>query len=681
MNKKYILKGLDCADCAAKLVDNINKLSFVKSAEINFPLKLLTVKYKANNKDIENKLIDLIKRLEPDIKINNTVEKEKFNPLNLIPLLGLMLFLLSYFPILPETLKYIFIFAGYLLISYKILFKAARKIFKLNMLDENVLMSVATLGAIAIGEYSEAVAVMIFYLIGESLQQAAVNRSKKSLKSLMDIKPVTARLVNGNEEIIVSPESIKIDDVIKVLPGEKIPLDGKVIAGSSSVDSSALTGEAVPKEIVIGDEVISGCINLSGVLLISVTKDFEISTVNKILQLIEDSGFRKSRSENFITKFAKVYTPVVVGLAALIALIPPIFVGNFNNWIYNALTFLVISCPCAIVLSVPLSYFCSIGKSAKKGILIKGSNYLEAISNVKTIVFDKTGTITTGNFKVTNIKPADGFTKEQLLKYAALAEKNSTHPLAKSICNEYKKIEQIDSHKLMDFEEKTAFGVVAKYSDKKILVGSSKMMTLHNIQTEKTDGNVVYVAINGRYVGYIQLEDEIKADAKDSIEKLKEQNINNIIMLTGDNIQVAEKVAKKTGILSVKASLLPNEKVEEIERLKNSSKVAFVGDGINDAPVIALSDVGIAMGSLGSDSAIEAADIVIMNDKLSNVNEIIKIARKTKKIVIQNIVFSLLIKFIIMALGFTSVASMWAAVFADVGVTLIAVLNSLRLLK
>ena len=547
-------------------------------------------------------------------------------------------------------------------------------------------MTVATVGAISIGEPSEAVGVMLFYKIGEYLQELAVGKSRKSISDLMQIRPDVANLKVGNSLKVVDPEEVEIGDYIVVKPGEKVPLDGLVVEGNSMVDTSALTGESVLRTVNKGDELLSGFINKNALLTVQVTKDFSESTVSKILDMVENASSKKSKTENFISVFSRYYTPIVVTLAALLAILPPVFIKGalFSEWIHRGLIFLVVSCPCALVLSIPLSYFSGIGVASKHGILIKGSNYLEALRYVDTVVFDKTGTLTEGVFDVVKVRSVD-VSEDELMKFASIAEANSNHPIAKSILKYYDK--QIDLNKIEEYEEIAAHGIKAKYENSTVLAGNEKLMKTNNIKIERSTeiGTIVYVAVNNKFVGYIVIADKIKEDSKDAIKKIKEQGIKKTVMLTGDNKDVADSVAKRLKLDKVFSNLLPNEKVEKIEELylsrSEKEKIAFVGDGINDAPVLARVDVGIAMGGLGSDAAIEAADIVIMTDEPSKIAQGIKISKKTYKIVWQNIIFALAVKLIVLILGAAGMASMWEAVFADVGVALIAVLNAMRIMK
>ncbi len=583
-----------------------------------------------------------------------------------------------------NDLKVIILILAYLLAGSGVLLTALKNIFKGDFFDENFLMGVATLGAIAIGEYPEAVMVMVLYQIGEYLQHRAVHRTRKSITDLMNIKPEYANVEENNAVTQKSPEEVKINDIIIVKTGEKIPLDGTIIDGCAYIDTSALTGEAVPREVKINDKALSGCINTDGYLKIKVTKEYSESTVSKILELVEHAKNKKTKTEKFITKFARYYTPSVVAAALILATIPPLITGTgFLIWIERALTFLVISCPCALVISIPLGFFAGIGAASKNGILIKGSNHLEALSKPDSIAFDKTGTLTKGNFVVNDIIPENGATEDDLLKYAATAEIYSNHPIAIAIKNKYNNT--IDTNTIQEIKEEAGNGIIANISGDTILVGNSKLMANHNIEFfENLDANtVVYVAKNKTFIGTITITDEVKEGSKSAIYKVKKLACK-VIMLTGDSTAVAEKTAKNLGIDIVYSQLLPKDKVDKIEKLidnkhKNGS-VIFVGDGINDAPVLKRSDIGIAMGCLGSDAAIEAADIVIMDDDPTRIPTAIKIAKNTMRIVKQNIIFAIGIKILFLILGAFGYMSMWGAVFADVGVTLIAILNALRIL-
>ena len=600
--------------------------------------------------------------------------------------IALILFLISL--IIPFENAWINIgiyIISYLIVGLDVLIEAIKNIFKGEVFDENFLMTIATIGAFAIGEYPEAVAVMLFYQIGEMFQSYAVDKSRKSIASLMDIRPDFANIKKNGSIEKVSPDKISIGDIIIVKPGEKVPLDGTIVDGNSMLDTSALTGESVPREVNIGDEVLSGSINQNGLIEIKVTKSFGESTVSKILDLVENASSKKSKSENFISKFAKYYTPIVVVIAVLLAIIPPIIFKEteFIQWLYRALTFLVVSCPCALVISIPLGFFGGIGGASKLGVLVKGSNYLEALSKTEVVVFDKTGTLTEGVFEVKKVNSVD-ITKEDLIKYAAYAESFSNHPIANSLKKAYGK--DIDNKKISETHELSGLGVNAVVDGNAVFVGNEKLMQEKNIEYIKCNeiGTILYVAINNQFKGTIIISDKIKADAKETIEKLKKNNVKKIVMLTGDKKAVGESVAKELGLDEVYTELLPNNKVEKVEELMKSKskkgKLAFVGDGINDAPVLAISDIGIAMGGLGSDAAIEAADVVLMTDEPSKVVDAIKISKKTLKIVKQNIIFAIAVKILVLILSAIGLSNMWQAVFADVGVSVLAILNALRVL-
>ena len=709
--KELMLNGLTCAHCAEVIGDKVKYLEGIQSSNLNFVNKKLTLEL--NSQKNEDKIIEdvigLIDSIEPGLDIEvlgkqnksytkkekTKVEKETKsikdnNKLELLKiLLGVLVFIFAFYEEMMglENKYSILIFlVSYILVGGDVIYKALRNMTKGRIFDENFLMTVATVGAIGIGDASEAVGVMLFYKIGEYLQELAVGKSRKSISDLMQIKPDVANLKVGDSIKVVDPEDVEIGDFIIVKPGEKVPLDGVVVDGSSMVDTSALTGESVLRTIKTGDELLSGFINKNSLLTVKVTKDFSESTVSKILDLVENASSKKSKTENFISVFSKYYTPIVVILATLIAVIPPIFIqgATFSDWLHRGLVFLVVSCPCALVLSIPLSYFSGIGVASKNGILIKGSNYLEALRYVDTVVFDKTGTLTEGVFDVVKVNSV-GISEEELIKYASIAEANSNHPIAKSILNYYNK--EINLNKIESYEEIASHGIKVKYKNEEILAGNEKLMIANNIKIDKNQeiGTVVYIAVNNQFRGYIVISDKIKSDSEKAIKEIKAQGIKQTIMLTGDNKEVADLVAKKLGLDKVYSNLLPNEKVEKIEALyegrNDKEKIAFVGDGINDAPVLARVDVGIAMGGLGSDAAIEAADIVIMTDEPSKIAQGIKISKKTYKIVWQNIIFALGIKVIVMIFGAFGMASMWEAVFADVGVALIAVLNAMRIMK
>jgi Cd2+/Zn2+-exporting ATPase len=692
-NKSFILKGLDCASCAAKIEEGVKRIEGVTYANCDFVNSKLSVEID-DSYELEKtikELKKLVKNIEPNVEIIE-YENEKIKDDNELLRRGIrygisaILFAVALIFNLSVYVKFTLFFISYIIVGGEVILTAAKKILKGQVFDEHFLMSIATIGAFAIGEYPEGVAVMLFYQIGDLLQDAAVDRSKRSIKELMDIRPDYANLKIGDEIKRVSPEEVKTGDIIIVKPGERIPLDGKVIDGKSMVDTSALTGESVLREVYEGSEVLSGFINKNGLLTIEVTQEFGESTVSKILDLVEKASSRKASTENFITKFAKYYTPIVVFLALIIAVIPLLIIpaATFKEFIYRTLIFLVISCPCALVLSIPLTFFAGIGAASKNGILVKGSNYLEALSNVETVVFDKTGTLTKGVFKLTEIKPVNGISRDALLEYTAYAESFSNHPIAESILKAYGK--EVDRSKIKKYEEISGNGVRANIDGKKVLVGNAKLMKAENIDCVTSDsiGTIIHVAIDNKYSGYIVISDEVKEDSSRAIEGLREMGIKRIVMLTGDNKAISDKIAASLRIDEVYSELFPNEKVGILEKLyanNKKGKLIFVGDGINDAPVLARADVGVAMGGIGSDVAIEAADVVLMTDEPSKLVTAIKISKKTKLIVWENILLALGVKIVVLALGALGVATMWEAVFADVGVALLAVLNSLRLLN
>lgn len=625
-------------------------------------------------------------------KVEKPKEKKEINKDLIKIIIGVIVYAFGIYEMAvgnTGTFGVVVFLAAYILIGGDVLLKAAKNLFRGQVMDENFLMSIATIGAIAIGEHSEAVGVMLFYKIGEYLQQKAVGQSRKSISALMEIKAEFANLVQGGKIIQVDPEEVEVGDVIVVKPGEKVPLDGIVTEGEAMLDTSAITGESVLRSVKPGEEVVSGTINTNALIYVRVTKEYGESTVAKILDMVENAGSRKSQTENFISKFCRYYTPIVVGLALAVAFIPPLVIEGavFRDWLYRGLIFLVVSCPCALVLSIPLSFFGGIGSASKNGILIKGSNYLEALRKVDTVVLDKTGTITKGVFKVTEINPV-GMSEDELLRFAAIAEANSNHPIAKSIMESYneKFEEEVKLSEIDKYEEIAAHGIKVLYHGKTILAGSSKLLDSENVKYEKVDevGTTVYVAVDGKYAGCIVISDQIKEDSKKAIEEMRKVGITNVVMLTGDNEAAAAKIAKEVGVDKYYSGLLPNQKVEMLEEIasKNSTgNTAFIGDGINDAPVLARADVGIAMGGVGSDAAIEASDVVFMTDELSKLPIAKRISEKTNKIVWQNIVFAMGVKVIVMLMSTGGVANMWEAIFADVGVALIAVLNAMRTLK
>ena len=707
---KLNLVGLDCANCANKIEQKVKLLDEVKDANMNFSIGKLTIEknHYAIKSEIVEKVKKIVKELEPDVLVTEDEkkhshchdgvcscegeheyhednEKSSFIKENLSLIIGIVLYGTAMIFKNASMAAVLLFLASYVLVGGKVVLAALKNIRRGQIFDENFLMSIATIGAIAIGEYPEAVAVMVFYEIGELFQSYAVNTSRRSITALMNVRAEYANLITENGETRVKPEAVKIDDVIIIKPGERVPLDGIIIDGAGSVDTSALTGESMPREVSVNNEILSGSINLNSVIRVKVTKNFGESTISRILEMVENAGSRKAETEKFITKFCRYYTPAVVFSAIALAIIPPfIFTDtDFSTWIYRALSFLVVSCPCALVVSVPLGLFAGIGAASKKGVLVKGGNYLEALKDVDIVVFDKTGTLTKGNFKVTEIN-TEGISKDELLKIAAIGESFSNHPIAQSIINEYGK--EINKDEIENYEELSGHGIKAIIDGKDTLIGNYKLMVKHGVQCSESNstGTTVYIAIEGKYSGNIIIEDEIKEDSKRAIKKLKELGIKKVVMLTGDNKKVAEKVADKLGLDEVYSELLPIDKVKNVEKFLNdnkNSKLAFVGDGINDAPVLARADIGVAMGGIGSDAAIEAADVVLMKDSPLSLSDGILVARKTNKILWQNIIFSLGVKIAVLILISFGLASMWGAVFADVGVTLIAVLNSMRALK
>ncbi|ROR30647.1 Cd2+/Zn2+-exporting ATPase [Mobilisporobacter senegalensis] len=602
-------------------------------------------------------------------------------------LLGGILFALSViFHIENEWLRLAAFLISYIIVGGDVVYKAIRNIFRGNVFDENFLMSIASIGAFFVGEFPEGVAVMLFYQVGELFQDYAVNQSRKSISNLMDIRPDYANVKRGEEIVTLDPDDVKIGDIIVIKAGERIPLDGIVLEGNSMIDTIALTGESVPREVYPGSNILSGCININGLVTAEVTKEYSESTVSKILDLVENASSKKSKSEQFITKFARFYTPIVVIIAAILAIVPPLVIegATFSDWIYRALSFLVVSCPCALVISIPLSFFGGIGGASKKGILVKGSNYLEALASTEIVVFDKTGTLTKGVFNVQEIHEV-GISKEELLEFAVYAESYSSHPISSSLKRFYQ--EEINNERISGVEEVAGHGVIATVDGKVVMAGNGKLMEKMNIpyNNEEIAGTVVHVAVDNIYGGYILIADEIKEDAAEAIHGLKAADIKQTVMLTGDSRNVGEKVARELGLDRAYTELLPGDKVDKLEEIMKeksiNGKLCFVGDGINDAPVLARADIGIAMGGLGSDAAIEAADIVIMTDEPSKIAAAIKISKKTKIIANQNIIFAIGVKALILALSAMGYASMWAAVFADVGVAVIAILNAFRALN
>jgi Cd2+/Zn2+-exporting ATPase len=700
---EYILEGLDCANCAAKIEKKVSEIDGIETASMNFVTKKLAFKID-NGKELDtlsSQVKSVIKSVEPGVIIRQEAIHENGKERNIARgvgdgnkkelaklIVGAAIFAIAVFVQFSAVVEFTLFFISYIIVGAEVLLKAARNIFRGRVFDENFLMCIATIGAFAIEQFPEGVAVMLFYQIGEFIQDIAVNRSRRSITELMDIRPDYANLKMENDFRKVSPEEVKVGDFILVKPGEKIPLDGKVVEGSSMVDTSALTGESVPREVETGTEVLSGSINKNGLLTVEVTKDFGESTVAKILDLVQNASSRKAPTENFITKFARYYTPAVVFIAVALAVIPPAVIPGaaFSEWLYRALIFLVISCPCALVISIPLGFFGGIGAASKRGILVKGSNYLEALNNVDIVVFDKTGTLTKGVFKVTEVQAQNDYTNQEILEFAAYAESYSNHPIAASIIKEYGK--EINKDEIDGYDEISGQGIKVNVKGHEVLAGNVKLMVNENIvfgNADTTAGTVVYISIDKKSAGYILISDEAKEDAKEAISGLKQIGIRKTVMLTGDSRAIAEKVAGQLGLDGYYAELLPDHKVEEMESLSKEKskkgKLIFVGDGINDAPVLARADVGIAMGGLGSDAAIEAADVVIMTDEPSKIVSAIKIAKRTRMIVWQNIIFAMAVKLIVLALGAGGAATIWEAVFADVGVMVIAVFNALRVLN
>ena len=698
MTVEFALKGLDCANCAAKIERAVQKSDGILSAEVNFTtskLKILTPG--PAPEDLLKTVTNIVHIYEPDVLVlENTETEAPDNSVKKSAVLWLATGAFAFIAgmifefVLDVNNSGLIAFAlftfSYLLLGGKVLLRMLRNFTKGQIFDENFLMGFATLGAIAIDKYAEAVTVMLFYQIGEFFQEMAVAKSKKRISELMDIRPDYANLKIDDDIIKVDPRNVQIGDIFVVKPGEKVPIDGIVIEGEALLDTTALTGESVPRKASVSDTVLSGCVNQNGLLTIKATQTFGESTVSKILDLVENAADKKAQTETFIAKFARYYTPAVVLSAALLAVIPPlVFGGSWLDWISRALIFLVISCPCALVVSIPLGFFGGIGGASKKGILVKGGNYLEALANLDTVVFDKTGTLTQGRFNVTAMQPVSNFSEDDLLEAVAFAEVFSNHPIALSIQKEYGK--NIDKGSLSQYEEIAGHGVSVCANGRMILAGNGKLMEKNNVTYEESrhTGTKVYVAIDGIYAGCIIIADEIKPDSFGLTDLLRNMGIRKTVMLTGDIPQIAETIADKLKLDEVYAGLLPHQKVSKVEMLykekQNKKTLAFVGDGINDAPVLALADVGIAMGGLGSDAAIEAADVVIMTDEPGKIIEAIQIARFTKQIVWQNIVLSLGIKFLFLFLATLGVSSLWEAVFADVGVSLLAVFNSMRIIK
>ncbi len=703
LKQEFILQGLSCAGCAAKIEAEANNLPGVKQATVDFVSRRLRCETAEDvaGAEIHEQITEIVRRIEPDVKIiykpgdtqtkaqggtfQENKEKRRREMIKLVA--GGVIFLIGIIADWEPWLELTLFLLSYLIVGGSVLLRSLKDIFRGEVFSEYFLMGIASMGAFLIGEYPEGVAVMLFYQVGELFQDMAVDHSRQSISSLMNIRPDYANLETAEGLLKVAPEEVNAGDIIVVKTGERIPLDGEVIEGESLVDTSALTGESVPRQLSPGMEALSGFINKNGVLKIKVTKKHGESTVARILDLVQNAGSRKAPTEKFISKFARYYTPVVVFVALALAVIPPLVIpgATFTTWIYRALVFLVVSCPCALVISIPLGFFGGIGGASKKGILVKGGNYLEALTNVETVVLDKTGTLTKGEFKVTEINPQNGFTKAGLLEYAAYAECYSNYPLALSVLNAYP--EEIVRDRITGYEEIAGEGIRVKFDGQELLVGNSKLMDAAQIEYAAVEsiGTVIHVAVDREYAGNIVVDDEVKEDAVQAIRELKKLGIKQIVMLTGDIAPVGEKIGRELGLDQVYAELLPADKVEKLEMLDSrksrQGKIVYVGDGINDAPVLARADIGISMGALGSDAAIEAADIVIMTDEPSKIATAIRIARKTRAVVMQNIALAFGVKTIVLFLGAFGLVSMWGAVFADVGVALLAIFNALRIIN
>ncbi|MDR1068331.1 MAG: cadmium-translocating P-type ATPase [Clostridiales Family XIII bacterium] len=697
MRKEYILDGLCCAMCAEKMQKRIRKLEGVNAASIDFATQKLSLEIGDSGKldAIITAASRIVKQYEPEIVVTETTAERNFarakNNMSLRSTLryaligaGAVLFSAGMIFEPNRGIELALFLSAYVLIGGDVVLSALRNIAKGQVFDENFLMSIATIGAFAIGEYPEGAAVMLFFKIGEIFERIAVGRSRRSITALMDIRPDYANLKTGEKLKRVSPEEVTPGALIVVRPGEKVPLDGIVTDGNSALDTSALTGESLPRDVKPGAEVLSGSLNKNGLLTIKVTKAFRESAVSKILELVGNASSRKSKVENFITRFARYYTPAVVIAAAALAVIPPLAVPGavFSEWLPRALVFLVVSCPCALVISIPLSFFGGIGGASRNGILVKGSNYLEALNDVDTVVFDKTGTLTQGVFTVTDIVPAGGFSSDELIRLAARAESASTHPIAVSILKAYGQSTPMPNGII---EELAGFGVRALIDGRTVLAGNANLLANIDFPAADVFGTAVYIAVDGKYAGRIIIADIVKPDSKQAIAALKRAGVRNTVMLTGDNKAAGERTAAELGLDEVISGLLSHQKVEKLEELERGKttkgKLVFVGDGINDAPVLARADVGIAMGGVGSDAAIESADVVLMTDEPSKVVTAIQIARKTKAIVWQNIIFALWVKAVILVLGALGMANMWSAVFGDVGVAVIAILNAMRAMR
>lgn len=716
--KKYIIDGLDCAQCAEEVREAVEKSDYANGAKMNFINKELTVTPSKiiSDKELLKLVTATVTAVEPDVTVSekeNHVEKKVSYTKDIVKMISAgILFIVAFIlektigteQLVPKIAILSMYLAAYVICGLEVAITSIKAIAKKNFFNENTLMLIASIGAIVLGEYEEAVAVMLFYTVGEFFQSIAVNKSRRSISSLIKTKPETADVLTDGEYITVDPENVETGSIIRVKPGEKIPLDGIVESGNTSIDTSALTGESLPRDITVGDEVPAGAINISGVITLKTTRRFTDSTVYKMLQMVESAVEKKTKTENFISVFAKYYTPIVVLVAVIISIFPPLFTGfnyepfidgiikgklifpeftgfDFGTWVQRGLIFLVISCPCALVISVPLGYFAGIGKASSKGILVKGSNYLEAISKAKVVLFDKTGTLTKGQFEVTRTEPA-GMSKDELLRYAAYAESNSNHPIAVSVRKAYGA--DIDQSQITECSEIAGKGIKAVISGATVLCGNSRLMADYSINCPEANGTVLYVAVDNKYAGLIEIADMPKEHSAEAVKMLKNHGVK-VVMLTGDNKSAAAAAAEKLGITDYYAELLPENKSEITLKMKSelpdNEKVMFVGDGINDAPVIASADIGVAMGGSGADSAIETADCVLMKDDPMQLADAFAISKKTNRIVLQNIIFALGVKLIIQVLGVLGLANMWAAVFADVGVSIIAIFNSLRLMR
>lgn len=693
------LNGLNCTNCANKIQKLTNEIEGVSSANLDMVTKKLKINLGENgvSEDIVKTTIGIIKKLEPEVVVvdkskgskdehDHHHHHENITKVKLYRIIiSVILFATPFLLKLEGTPRLLVYLTSYFIVGYDVIIRALKNIARGSAFDENFLMTLATVGAFIIGEYPEGVAVMLFYQVGELFQGMAVNYSRRSISSLLDIRPDYANLERNNEIVVVDPDDVHIGDYIIIKPGEKVPLDGIVIEGRSTLDTSNITGESVPRTINIGDDIISGVVNNHGLLKVEVTKEFGESTIVKILDLVENASSKKAPTENFITKFARYYTPAVVFIALGIGVIPSLLGGDFREWAYKAFVFLVISCPCALVISIPLGFFGGIGGASKSGILVKGGNYLEALNDVDTIVFDKTGTITKGVFKVTEIKSYGDYTQDEVLEFAAYGESYSNHPIGKSILEAFNK--EINKDYISEYSEVAGKGILVKVDNIPMIIGNKNLLEEYNIAVNETQsiGTTVYIGRESSHIGTIVVSDELKENIKEDLDSLRKLGIKEIIMLSGDNTHIAKLVGEKAGVDKVYGDLLPQDKVtlfeEIISKKKSNHKTIFVGDGVNDAPVLARADVGIAMGGMGSDAAIEASDIVIMTDEIGKISTAIKIANKTKKVVTQNIVLAIGLKVFILILGVYGLATMWQAVFADVGVSIIAILNSIRALK